>query len=124
MLRALEIDRLAGLAFAIEVFLADHKLANFILHHRHGLAAQSQADLATECEHGVPNGLGFHAADIHAAEQTVVRIQCILFGAPVGDLLVGLAGHDEFVQPLEAPAVFHKIGSQPVEQFGMTGQLA
>ena len=121
MLRAQEIDRLAGLALAIEVFLADHKLADFILHYWYGLAAQAQTDLAAECEHGVPNGLGFHAADIHAAEQTVVRIQCILFGVPAGNLLVGLAGHDEFVQPLEAPAIFHEISGQPVEQFGMTG---
>ena len=105
----------AGLALAIEVFLADHKLADFILHYWYGLAAQAQADLSAECEHGVPNGLGFHAADIHAAEETVVRIKCIW--RSVGKL-VGRLGRDEFVQPFEAPAVFIKSAASQSSNSG------
>ena len=43
---ALEVGGLTGLAFAVEIFLADDKLADLVLHHRHGLAADFHFDLA------------------------------------------------------------------------------
>ena len=43
---------------------------------------------------------------------------------PARRLAIGRRGHDQPVQPLQAPAAGHEFGGQPVEQFGMRGPVA
>ena len=73
----------------------------------------------------VPQSLGLQSATLHFPEQVVVRIDGqVTFGPELALLPVGGRIHDQTVQILDVPAVGHKSGGQPVQQFGVRRRLS
>ena len=73
----------------------------------------------------VANCFGLHAANMFIRPSSRLSgsmESCLALRREI--LAVSFAGHNEFVEALELPAVFHKIAGEPVEQLGMTGALA
>ena len=103
---------------------ADDDLAHLVLLHRHRFAEHAWVPLAAHEENRVAEGLGLEPADAHAAEQPVVGVEFVELGQAARSLAVSLAGHDEPMQALEPPAVFHEVAGEPVEQFGVAWLLA
>ena len=81
-------------------------------------------------QHRVANLFGFQAINRHVRKEAVVGIDNLPFlggsgfGIVVRFLLVGCGRHDPAVQGLEFPTAIHKLGREPVEQFGMARSLA
>ena len=88
-------------------------------------AAHRQVDAAADREDVVANRLGVEPLRAIPPEQQVLRI--LLDVAAVIERrrhLIGLGGHHQPVELLEAPALVHELHGQPVEQFGMRRLLS
>src|SRR5439155_23449041 len=98
---------------------ANYDLGMHIWTHRHGRTEHRSVELAAGGEDGLANDFGIEALDRFAPIQAVFRIAPVAPRIAAGGLAVGGGGHDDFVQPLQLPAVLDKIAREPIKQFGM-----
>src|SRR5206468_2441799 len=75
-------------------------------------------------EQGVAQRFQVQPPAIHAPEQCVLRVHALSLGILVTRLLVGAREHEEPVQLLDRPSLFHEAPRKIVEQLRMTRRLA
>ena len=67
---------------------------------------------------------GFEPPDAHAAEEPILGIDGVKFGAVLGRLPIGSRGDDHALQAFEFPAAGHEVVGQPIEQCRVRRRLA
>ena len=89
-----------------------------------GGTADGVDEIATGCERLIADHPGREAESRPTGEESIVGIAFKLDRRPLGGLAINAAGDNSADEMFVVPLVFHEVGSEPVEEFGMNGDLA